>query len=99
MMGTPVDLSKVECDAYVLGGISDHICPWQATERSAALLGSKDNTYVLSTAGHIAALVNPPGNPKSSFRTGPVLQDQTPRSGSRPRRSRPARGGRTTWPG
>ncbi|CAM3161837.1 PHA/PHB synthase family protein [Tsukamurella hominis] len=78
MMGTPVDLSKVECDAYVLGGISDHICPWQATERSAALLGSKDNTYVLSTAGHIAALVNPPGNPKSSFRTGPVLQDQTP---------------------
>ncbi|WP_336670816.1 PHA/PHB synthase family protein [Tsukamurella sp. USMM236] len=78
MMGTPVDLSKVECDAYVLGGISDHICPWQATERSAALLGSKNNTYVLSTAGHIAALVNPPGNPKSSFRTGPVLQDQTP---------------------
>lgn len=78
MMGTPVDLSKVECDAYVLGGISDHICPWQATERSAALLGSKDNTYVLSTAGHIAALVNPPGNPKSSFRTGPVLQEQTP---------------------
>ncbi|MBS4104076.1 PHA/PHB synthase family protein, partial [Tsukamurella paurometabola] len=78
MMGTPVDLSKIECDAYVLGGISDHICPWQATERSAALLGSKDNTYVLSTAGHIAALVNPPGNPKSSFRTGPVLQDQTP---------------------
>ncbi len=78
MMGTPVDLSKIECDAYVLGGISDHICPWQATERSAALLGSKDNTYVLSTAGHIAALVNPPANPKSSFRTGPVLQDQTP---------------------
>ncbi|NMD55656.1 MULTISPECIES: PHA/PHB synthase family protein [Tsukamurella] len=78
MMGTPVDLSKIECDAYVLGGISDHICPWQATERSAALLGSKDNTYVLSTAGHIAALVNPPGNPKSSFRAAPVLQEQTP---------------------
>ncbi|GAA1008902.1 alpha/beta fold hydrolase [Nocardiopsis tropica] len=78
MMGTPVDLSKIECDAYVLGGISDHICPWQATERSAALLGSKDNTYVLSTAGHIASLVNPPGNPKSSFRTAPVVHGQTP---------------------
>ena len=78
MLGTPVDLSKIEADLYVLGGISDHICPWQATERSAALFGSKDNTYVLSTAGHIASLVNPPGNPKSSFRTAPVLQDQTP---------------------
>ncbi|CAM3542974.1 PHA/PHB synthase family protein [Tsukamurella ocularis] len=78
MMGTPVDLSKVECDAYVLGGLSDHICPWQATERSGALLGSKDNTYVLSTAGHIAALVNPPGNPKSSFRAAQVQHDQTP---------------------
>ena len=36
------------------------------------LLGSKDNTYLLSTSGHIAALVNPPGNPKASYRTGPV---------------------------
>ena len=78
MLGTPVDLGKIEADLYVLGGISDHICPWQATERSAALFGSKDNTYVLSTAGHIASLVNPPSNPKSSFRTAPVLAGQTP---------------------
>jgi polyhydroxyalkanoate synthase len=30
---------------------------------------------VLSTSGHIAALVNPPGNPKASYRTGPVDAD------------------------
>ena len=72
MLGSPVDLSKITADAYVIGGIADHICPWQATYRSARLLGSKDNRYVLSTSGHIAALVNPPGNPKASFRTGPV---------------------------
>ena len=66
MLGTPVDLSKITCDAYVIGGIADHISPWQATYRSAKLLGSKDNRYVLSTSGHIAALVNPPGNPKAS---------------------------------
>jgi polyhydroxyalkanoate synthase len=72
MLGSPVDLSKITSDAYVIGGIADHICPWQATYRSARLLGSKDNRYVLSTSGHIAALVNPPGNPKASFRTGPV---------------------------
>ncbi|WP_156685653.1 PHA/PHB synthase family protein [Mycobacterium sp. Marseille-P9652] len=72
MLGTPVDLSKVTADAYVVGGVADHISPWQATYRSARLLGSKDNRYVLSTSGHIAALVNLPGNPKASYRTGPV---------------------------
>ena len=72
MLGSPVDLAKITSDAYVVGGVADHICPWQATYRSARLLGSKDNRYVLSTSGHIAALVNPPGNPKASFRTGPV---------------------------
>jgi polyhydroxyalkanoate synthase subunit PhaC len=72
MLGSPVDLGKITADAYVIGGVADHISPWQATYRSARLLGSKDNRYVLSTSGHIAALVNPPGNPKASFRTGPV---------------------------
>ncbi|ART71932.1 poly(3-hydroxyalkanoate) polymerase [Mycobacterium dioxanotrophicus] len=76
MLGTPVDLGTVTNDAYVIGGVADHICPWQATYRSAQLLGSKDNTYVLSTSGHIAALVNPPGNPKASFRAG-VVDDST----------------------
>jgi polyhydroxyalkanoate synthase subunit PhaC len=72
MLGSPVDLGKITSDAYVIGGVADHISPWQATYRSARLLGSKDNRYVLSTSGHIAALVNPPGNPKASYRTGPV---------------------------
>jgi polyhydroxyalkanoate synthase len=72
MLGSPVDLLKVTSDAYIIGGVADHISPWQATYRSARLLGSKDNRYVLSTSGHIAALVNPPGNPKASFRTGQV---------------------------
>lgn len=75
MLGSPVDLAKVTNDSYVIGGVADHISPWQATYRSARLLGSKDNRYVLSTSGHIAALVNPPGNPKASYRTGPVDVD------------------------
>jgi polyhydroxyalkanoate synthase subunit PhaC len=72
MLGSPVDLSQITADAYVIGGLTDHICPWQATYRSARLLGSKDNRYLLSTSGHIQALVNPPGNPKASYRVGPV---------------------------
>jgi polyhydroxyalkanoate synthase len=68
MLGTPVDLSTVDIDAYVIAGISDHICPWQSCYASTQLLGGKSR-FVLSTAGHIASLVNPPTNPKASFQT------------------------------
>ncbi|MFI5776775.1 PHA/PHB synthase family protein [Nocardia sp. NPDC051570] len=72
MLGTPVDLSELTVDTYVVAGIADHISPWQACYRSARLLGAKDLRFVLSTSGHIAALVNPPGNPKASYRVGGV---------------------------
>ena len=70
MLGTPVDLGTVTTDMYIVAGVADHISPWQACYRSARLLGSKDLAFVLSTSGHIAALVNPPNNPKSSYRIG-----------------------------
>jgi polyhydroxyalkanoate synthase len=66
MLGTPVDLSTVTVDTYLTAGIADHLCPWQACYRSSQLLGGKSR-FVLSTSGHIASLVNPPGNPKSTF--------------------------------
>lgn len=70
MLDTPVELANVTADTYVVAGIADHISPWQACYRSARLLGSKDLRFVLSTSGHIAALVNPPDNPKASYRAG-----------------------------
>ena len=72
MLGTPVDLGQLTTDAYVIAGIADHISPWQACYRSARLLGSKDLRFVLSSSGHIASLVNPPGNPRATYRVGGV---------------------------
>jgi polyhydroxyalkanoate synthase subunit PhaC len=66
MLGTPVDLSKVTVDSYITAGIADHLCPWQACYRTTTLLGGTSR-FILSTSGHIASLVNPPGNPKSTF--------------------------------
>jgi polyhydroxyalkanoate synthase len=66
MLGTPVDLSTVTVDTYVTAGIADHLCPWQACYRTTQLLGG-ESRFILSTSGHIASLVNPPGNPKSTF--------------------------------
>jgi polyhydroxyalkanoate synthase len=66
VLGVPVDLSRINMDAYVVAGISDHITPWQNCYRSTQLLGGATR-FVLSTSGHIQALVNPPGNSKASY--------------------------------
>jgi poly[(R)-3-hydroxyalkanoate] polymerase subunit PhaC len=70
MLGSPVDLAKIDVDAYVVAGVADHLCPWQSCYRSTQLLGGRSR-FVLSTSGHIASMVNPPGNQKASFRTAP----------------------------
>ena len=67
MVDHAIDLSKVTSDLFILGGVTDHITPWKATYRSTRLFGSKDVTYVLSQAGHMQAILNPPGNPKARF--------------------------------
>jgi polyhydroxyalkanoate synthase subunit PhaC len=72
MLGTPVDLNQLTTDAYVVAGVADHISPWQACYRSARLLGIRNLRFVLSSSGHIASLVNPPGNPRASYRVGGV---------------------------
>jgi polyhydroxyalkanoate synthase len=67
-LGTPLDLTQVTVDSYVIGGVSDHITPWQSCYRTTQTLGGRSR-FVLSTSGHIAALVNPTSNAKSSFQT------------------------------
>jgi polyhydroxyalkanoate synthase len=68
MLGSPVDESKIDVDAYVIAGITDHLCPWQSCYRTTQMLGGQVK-FVLSTSGHIAAMVNPPTNKKASFQT------------------------------
>ncbi len=66
MLGSPVDLAAVDRDTYLVAGITDHICPWQSCYRSTQLLAGRER-FVLSTSGHIAAMVNPPGNDKARY--------------------------------
>ena len=68
VLGTPTDLRAVDVDTYVVAGSTDHIVPWRAAYRTTQLTGG-DTDFVLSSSGHIQAMVNPPGNPKSSYRT------------------------------
>ena len=66
-LDTPVDLTSVTCDSYVVGAVTDHITPWKACFETVNLLGGRSE-FVLSSQGHIQALVNPSGNPKGEYR-------------------------------
>ena len=68
VLGSDVDLGKVDLDTYIVAGSNDHIVDWRNAYRSTQLLGG-DSRFVLSTSGHIQALINPPGpDSRSSYR-------------------------------
>jgi polyhydroxyalkanoate synthase len=67
--GIPVDLKRIRCDSYITGGTTDHITPWKACYRTTQLFGGT-KTFVLSNAGHMQSILNPPGNRKSEFWSG-----------------------------
>jgi polyhydroxyalkanoate synthase subunit PhaC len=65
LAGQRLSLSDVTNDTYVVGAINDHIVPWHGSYKTGGLLGGKVR-YVLSSGGHIAGIVNPPG-PKAWY--------------------------------
>jgi poly(3-hydroxyalkanoate) synthetase len=76
VLGSEVDLSRVTVDTYAVAGLTDHIIPWENAYRSTQLLGG-DSRFILSTSGHIQALVNPPAETsRASFR----VADRNPAS-------------------
>jgi polyhydroxyalkanoate synthase len=66
LLGTPIDLSRVMLDTFITAGITDHITPWQGCYATTQLLGGKPE-FILSSAGHIQSILNPPGNPKARY--------------------------------
>jgi polyhydroxyalkanoate synthase len=74
VLGSDVDLDRVDLDSYIVAGSTDHIVQWQNAYRSTQLLGG-GSRFVLSTSGHIQALINPPSpDSRSSYR----IADQNP---------------------
>jgi poly[(R)-3-hydroxyalkanoate] polymerase subunit PhaC len=60
LLGQQLSLSSVKNDTYVVGAINDHIVPWHGSYKTVGLMGGNVR-YVLSSGGHIAGIVNPPG--------------------------------------
>ncbi|NMO90143.1 alpha/beta hydrolase [Actinomycetospora sp. TBRC 11914] len=68
--GEPISLKAIHADTFIVAAENDHIAPWRTSFTSTELIGG-DVTFVLSTAGHIAGVVNPP-SPKAKHWVGTV---------------------------
>ena len=68
LAGQRLDLGDVDEDLYVVAAVNDHIVPWQSSYATVHHVGGKTR-FVLSSGGHIAGIVNPPG-PKAWFLSG-----------------------------
>ena len=64
--GVPLDLGKIEIPLYIIATREDHIAPWRSVYALTQLAGGA-TTFRLANSGHIAGIVNPPGNKKAQY--------------------------------
>jgi polyhydroxyalkanoate synthase subunit PhaC len=67
LAGQLLDLKDVDQDLYIVAAINDHIVPWASSYATIRHIAG-DARFVLSSGGHIAGIVNPPG-PKGWYLT------------------------------
>lgn len=75
VLGTPIDLRKVNCDLFVVGGLTDHICGWRAVYHGARHFGGRVE-FLLNSTGHVQTLVCPPDNFKARYFLNPRLEPE-----------------------
>jgi polyhydroxyalkanoate synthase len=65
--GKPISLSDIHTPMFVVGTLRDHVAPWKSTYKINFLVDA-EITYLLTSGGHNAGIVAPPGEPGHSYR-------------------------------
>lgn len=60
VLGKKIDLTKLSLPMYMVSAINDHITPWSSCYLPFSKMASKSKRFILSKAGHVAGVVNPP---------------------------------------
>ncbi|MDD2712555.1 MAG: alpha/beta fold hydrolase, partial [Simplicispira sp.] len=64
--GTPVSLGDLRLPVFMVGTLTDHVAPWQSVFKLHDL-SPAEITFVLTSGGHNAGVVNPPGNARRHY--------------------------------
>jgi len=87
--GAPISISSIQVPMFVVGTEWDHIAPWQSVYK-IHLQADVDITFALTSGGHNAGIVNPPGSLKRQYRVGyhphgtPYISPESWRERNRP---------------
>ena len=65
--GHAVNLHDVRVPVFNVGAVQDHVAPWRSVYKLHALTDA-EQTFVLTAGGHNVGIVNPPGDPRASYR-------------------------------
>ena len=64
--GRPVALADISVPIFAVGTVKDHVAPWRSVYK-LHLLVDTELTFVLTTGGHNAGIVNEPGHRHRSY--------------------------------
>ena len=65
--GRPVAISEITAPLFAVGTETDHVAPWQSVYK-IHLLNQGEISFVLTSGGHNAGIVNEPGQPNRHYR-------------------------------
>ena len=64
--GRPISLAEIKVPVFLLGTLTDHVAPWRSVYKLHYLTPA-EITFVLTSGGHNAGIVSPPGHPRRHY--------------------------------
>jgi polyhydroxyalkanoate synthase len=64
--GRTISLTDIDIPVFAVGTVTDHVAPWRSVFKLQRLAPT-EVTFLLTTGGHNAGVVSPPGQPHRSY--------------------------------